>query len=109
VSPNPPLQKRGRRTSEIGILIAVGAQPREVLRLMLVDGLRPAGIGLLLGLAGGLAASDLIRGLLYDMQPLDVSVLALVALLLLAVASLACLLPAWRASRLDPVRALHSE
>ena len=99
----------GRRTSEIGIRIAVGAQPSEVLRLMLVDGLRPAGIGLLLGLAGGLAASDLIRALLYDMQPLDVSVFALVALLLLAVASLACLLPAWRASRLDPVRALRSE
>lgn len=99
----------GQRTSEIGIRIAVGAQPSEVLRLMLVDGLRPAGFGLLLGLAGGLAASDLIRALLYGMQPLDVSVFALVALLLLSVAGLACLLPAWRASRLDPVRALRNE
>jgi predicted permease len=99
----------GQRTSEIGIRIAVGAQPSEVLRLMLVDGLRPAGLGLLLGLAGGLAASDLIRALLYGMQPLDVSVFAFVALLLLSVASLACLLPAWRASRLDPVRALRNE
>jgi putative ABC transport system permease protein len=99
----------GQRTSEIGIRIAVGAQPSEVLRLMLVDGLRPAGSGLLLGLAGGLAASDLVRALLYGMQPLDVSVFALVTLLLLSVAGIACLLPAWRASRLDPVRALRNE
>jgi putative ABC transport system permease protein len=99
----------GQRTPEIGIRIAVGAQPSEVLRLMLVDGLRPAGIGLLLGLAGGVAASDLIRSLLYGTQPLDVSVFALVVLLLLAVAGLACLLPAWRASRFDPVRALRNE
>ena len=99
----------GQRTPEIGIRIAVGAQPTEVLRLMLVDGLRPAAIGLLLGLAGGLATSNLIRDLLYNMQPLDITVFALVALLLLAVASLACLLPAWRASRLDPVRALRNE
>jgi predicted permease len=99
----------GQRTSEIGIRIAVGAQPSEVLRLMLVDGLRPAGIGLLLGLAGGVAASGFIRTLLYGTQPLDVSVFVLVVLLLLAVAGLACLLPAWRASRLDPVRALRNE
>ena len=99
----------GQRTSEIGIRLAIGAQPSEVLRLMLVDGLRPAGIGLLLGLAGGVAASGLIRSLLYGTQPLDISVFALVVFLLLAVAGLACLLPAWRASRLDPVRALRNE
>jgi putative ABC transport system permease protein len=99
----------GQRTSEIGIRIAIGAQRREVLRLMLTDGLRPAGIGLLLGLIGSVAATQMIRKLLYGAQPLDISVFASVAALLLAVATLACLLPAWRASRLDPIRALRIE
>lgn len=99
----------GQRTSEIGIRIAIGAQRREVLRLMLTDGLRPAGIGLLVGLIGSVAATQMIRKLLYGAQPLDISVFAGVAALLLAVATLACLLPAWRASRLDPIRALRIE
>jgi predicted permease len=99
----------GQRTSEIGIRIAIGAQRGEVLLLMLSDGLRPASIGLLLGLAGGVAASQNIRDLLYGTQPLDPSVFAGVAILLLAVACMACLLPAWRASRLDPIQALRNQ
>jgi len=99
----------GQRTSEIGIRIAIGAQQTEVLWLMLSDGLRPASIGLLLGLAGGVAASQMIRDLLYGTQPLDATVFIAVAPLLLGVASVACLLPAWRASRLDPVQALRNE
>ena len=99
----------GQRSSEIAIRIAIGAPRREVLRLMLIDGLRPAGIGLLFGLTGGVAATQMIRKLLYGAPPLDVSVLAAVAALLLAVATLACLLPAWRASRLDPISALRIE
>jgi predicted permease len=98
-----------QRTTEIGVRIALGAQQREVLRLMLSDGLRPAALGLLFGLAGGLAASQMIRELLYGVQPFDWSVFAAVAMLLMLVAVLACLLPAWRASRLDPIQALRVE
>jgi predicted permease len=98
-----------QRTTEIGVRIALGAQRGEVLRLMLSDGLWPASVGLLLGLAGGIAASEKISDLLYGMQPLDASVFAGVALLLLLVAAAACLLPAWRASRLDPMQALRVE
>jgi predicted permease len=96
-----------QRTSEIGVRMALGAQRSEVLRLTLTDGLRPAIVGLVLGLAGGIAASQLIRDLLYGVQPLDVTVFAGVAAVLSGVAILACVLPAWRASRLDPVQALR--
>lgn len=98
-----------QRTTELGVRIALGAQRIEVLRMMLSDGLRPAAVGLALGLAGGLAATRLIRDLLYGVKPLDASVFAGVTIVLLMVASVACLLPAWRASRLDPVQALRNE
>jgi putative ABC transport system permease protein len=98
-----------QRTSEIGIRVALGAQRVQILRLVLFDGLLPAGAGLILGLAGGVAASKMIRDLLYGVQPLDPSVFAAVALVLLAVAGTASVLPAWRASRLDPTQALRNE
>jgi predicted permease len=98
-----------QRTNEIGVRMALGAQRDQVLRLTLADGLRPAALGLIVGLAGGVAAAKLIRDLLYGVQPLDASVFAAVALILLSVACVACLLPAWRASRLDPMQALRNE
>ena len=98
-----------QRQGEIGIRIALGAQRDDVLRLMLADGLRPALLGLVLGLAASAAATRLISSLLYGTQPLDPIVFVLVTLALLAVAAIACLVPAWRASRLDPMEALRTE
>jgi putative ABC transport system permease protein len=98
-----------QRTGEIGIRIALGAQRRNVLRLVLVDGLRPALLGLVIGLAGSAAVVRLIRTMLYDTRPLDPSVFAAVAAILLLVAAMACLVPAWRASRVDPMQALRTE
>jgi len=98
-----------QRTSEIGIRIALGARREQLLRTILFDGIRPALLGLLGGLAGSAAAVRLIRSMLYQTEPLDPLVFASVAALLLAVATLACILPAWRASRLDPIQALRTE
>jgi predicted permease len=98
-----------QRTSEVGIRIALGARRSEVLRLILSDGLRPAAAGLLLGLLAGVAVTRVTGDLLYGVEPLDPSVFAAVALVLLVVAGGACLLPAWRASRLDPIQALRNE
>jgi len=98
-----------QRTGEIGIRIALGAQREQVVRLMLGDGLRPAVYGLVLGLAASAGAARLIQSMLYGTQPLDPEVFAAVAATLLAVAALACLIPAWRASRIDPVQALRME
>ena len=98
-----------QRTGEIGIRMALGAQRPHVLRLVLLDGLWPALVGLGLGLGGSAAVVRLIRTMLYDTRPLDPSVFAAVAGILLVVAAMACLAPAWRASRLDPMQALRTE
>ena len=98
-----------QRTGEIGIRIALGAQRDHVLRLVLGDGMRPALIGLVLGLLGSAAVVRQIESMLYETRPLDAAVFAAVAAVLLLVAALACLLPAWRASRLDPMHALRTE
>jgi predicted permease len=98
-----------QRTSEIGIRIALGAQREQVLSQVLFDGLRPALFGLILGLAASVGAARLIQSMLYGTQPLDPAVFAAVSAILLFVAALACALPAWRASRLDPMQALRTE
>ena len=98
-----------QRQGEIGIRIALGAQREQVLRLMLLDGLKPAVIGLVIGLIASVAATRLIQSLLFGTKPLDLAVFVLVTCVLLSVAALACLIPAWRASRLDPMRALRIE
>jgi len=98
-----------QRTSEIGVRIALGAQRHNVLRGILFDGMRPALLGLVLGLAASAVVVRSIESMLYQTPPLDGAVFVAVAATLLVVAMLACLIPAWRASRLDPMQALRAE
>lgn len=98
-----------QRTGEIGIRLALGAQRKQVVRQMLGDGLRPAFYGLVLGLAASVGAVRLIQSMLYGTQPLDPAIFVAVAATLLVVAAFACLFPAWRASRIDPMQALRTE
>ena len=98
-----------QRRFEIAIRLALGAQREDVLRLTLIDGLRPAFGGVVAGSLLAIGASQLIRSSLYETKPLDPTVFAGVIGLLIAVAAAACLLPAWRASRVEPSAALRSE
>src|SRR5262249_32025459 len=98
-----------QRRSEIGVRIALGAQRGQVLRLTLADGIQPTALGLVLGLAGGGGGAAAVRRLVYGVRAPDARVFIAVAIVLTGVATAACLVPAWRASRLDPVKALRVE
>ena len=79
------------------------------MRKVLLDGMWPALLGLGFGLAASAVTVRFIRSMLYETQPMDPAVFAGVAALLVLVAALACVAPAWRASRMDPVQALRTE
>jgi putative ABC transport system permease protein len=98
-----------QRTTELGVRMALGAGRGQVLRMILIDGLRPALVGVALGSAAGAGVTQLIRSVLFDTRPLDPAVYVAVTLTLMMVATLACMIPAWRASRLDPMQALRAE
>jgi predicted permease len=97
------------RTGEIGLRLALGAQPWQVLRMVLRESLWLVGIGLVAGLGAAYAGSGWIASLLFDLSPADPLTYGLVAGLLLAVTLLASLLPARRAARVDPLVALRTE
>jgi len=97
------------RTNEIGIRMALGAQRSEVMRIMFVDGLRPTVAGLGLGLFAGGVCAQLIRSLLFGVQPLEWRVFAAVAFVVFVISAGACTYPAWRAARVDPMTALRCE
>jgi predicted permease len=98
-----------QRTAEIGVRMALGARRADVVGMVIRRGLKLAGAGLAIGLAASAALTGYIRSLLYRVTPLDAGTFAAVTLLLLFVCQIACALPAWRASRLDPVRTLREQ
>jgi ABC-type antimicrobial peptide transport system permease subunit len=98
-----------QRVSEIGIRMALGAQRSEILRLVLLDGMRPVLFGLVLGLLGGAVSGMLIKSILYGTRPLDPVVFVAMIGSLLLTAAIASAVPALRACRIEPVRALRTE
>jgi predicted permease len=98
-----------QRTAEIGIRMALGAMPREIQHLVVGEGLLLGAIGLALGIAGALALTRFLSNLLYGVTPSDPLTFISVSILLLGVAFLASLIPARRASRIDPLVALRDE
>jgi len=98
-----------QRTNEIGIRMALGAQTRDVLRLIVKQGLTLILIGLVLGLCGALALTRLLSTLLFGVTARDPATFVAIAALLSLVAMLACYLPAWRATKVDPLEALRYE
>jgi putative ABC transport system permease protein len=98
-----------QRRHEIGVRMALGARASSVVRMVVRRGLALVAIGLAAGIGGALAGGRLVRQLLYGVEATDPSTYVLASLLLAAVATVACLLPAWRAVRVDPVVALRVE
>jgi putative ABC transport system permease protein len=98
-----------QRTQEIGIRMALGAQAPQVIWLILKRGFLQLAIGLTLGLAGALALSRVLRGLLVEITPNDPVTFAAITILLTVVSIAACLLPARQATRIDPLVALRAE
>ncbi len=98
-----------QRTHEIGVRMALGARASSVLRLVVGEGVRIVLIGVVIGILLVLAGGRLIASLLYDTSPHDPVVLASVAVTLVVIAIVACVVPAWRALRIDPVQALRAE
>ncbi|MGH7504380.1 MAG: FtsX-like permease family protein, partial [Longimicrobiales bacterium] len=102
-------QAARRRTQEIGIRVALGAERRDVARLILSHALRLAAAGVALGVLGGLAATRLMESVLFGIAPTDPLTFIAVPLLLGTVAVLATWLPARSAARVDPLVALRAE
>jgi putative ABC transport system permease protein len=99
----------GRRTSEFGIRMALGARPRDVVRMLLVQSLRPILIGLALGAIGGYGLGRALNGMFFRMTTAEPMVFVGIAALMLVVALLAAWVPARRVTHIDPQRALRCE
>lgn len=98
-----------QRTQEIGVRMSLGATPQSIVGLVLNRGLALTAVGLVLGIIGSLAAGRMVKTMLFGIKEQDPTTLVAVSLVLLIVAAMACLIPALRASRVDPVIALRNE
>jgi predicted permease len=102
-------QSVAQRTQEIGIRMALGADPRSVINLMLRTAMRSVAVGVAIGAVGGVLAVRLLETLLFNVKPLDPAAFAGAAAMLVAVAALAAYVPARRATRVDPLSALRAQ
>jgi putative ABC transport system permease protein len=98
-----------QRTREIGVRMALGARPRDVVRLVLGEGMILAAIGIGLGLAGAFALAKIMESVLYEIKPRDPATFIAVSLAVAVAAAAACYIPARRAMRVDPMVALKYE
>jgi predicted permease len=99
----------GQRLHEMGIRIAMGARTPDIVGLVLADGVRVLAVGIVLGVVASLALGRFIASLLFGIHPNDVAILVGASLLLCGVGMLACLIPSWRAARVDPATTLRVE
>jgi len=98
-----------QRRHEMGVRLVLGAMRRDIVRMVVVEGMQPVGIGLALGSAGSIALSRVMSGLLFGTQPIEPEVILAVALLFAVATTLACYVPARRAAESDPRQALRAE
>jgi putative ABC transport system permease protein len=97
-----------QRTQEIGLRMAIGARPGDVLKMIVGGGMKLALAGVVIGLAAALAAANVVASMLFEVTPFDPVSYAATAAVILAVAALACYVPARRAMRVDPIVALRT-
>jgi putative ABC transport system permease protein len=97
------------RTNEIGIRMALGAQPKDVLKQVLMQGLKLALLGIVIGLIGAYILTGVMASLLYGVSTRDLTTFAIVPVILIVVTLIACYFPARRATKVDPVIALRFE
>jgi len=98
-----------RRVPEIGVRLALGARLSDVLRMVVTEGMKPTLLGVAIGVAASLAMGRLVASLIFQVKPTDPMTFVAVGALLALIALLACVIPAYRASKVDPVIALRNE
>ena len=98
-----------QRSRELGIRVALGARPAALVRLVVSEGLRPVAAGAIAGVAASLALTGLIQSLLFGIEPIDPPTYAMASVVLGAIATIACVLPTLRATRVDPLVALRED